>query len=77
MLYACVRRFDVTGTVQKNLGTKQGLKFMCLGKAKCLIIWVVDKIYVSRKSKMFNNLGGGLFFFRKKLSPNQRDCLVQ
>ena len=25
MLYACVRRFDVTDTVEKFLGTKQGL----------------------------------------------------
>ena len=25
MLHACVRKFDVTDTVQKNLGTKQGL----------------------------------------------------
>ena len=29
MLYPCVRRFDVTGTVQKILGTKQGLKISC------------------------------------------------
>jgi len=25
MLHVCVRRFDLTGTVQKNLGTKQSL----------------------------------------------------
>jgi len=25
MLYACVRRFDVTGTVEEILGTNQGL----------------------------------------------------
>jgi len=25
MLYACVQKFDVTGKLEKNLGTKQGL----------------------------------------------------
>ena len=28
MFHACVRRFDVTGTVGKFLGTKQGLNFL-------------------------------------------------
>ena len=33
MLYACVEKFDVTGTVGKILGTKRGLR-LCLARPR-------------------------------------------
>ena len=31
MFHACVQRFDVMGTVENFLGTKQGLSVKCVG----------------------------------------------
>ena len=48
MLYACVRIFDVTGTVENFLGTKQGLR----ASPRALVSWMS---FLKKKQKTSSN----------------------
>ena len=57
MLHTCIQRFDVTGTVQKNFGTKRGLSIY-LQINNGVLVGQVNRSTIITISKRENTSGG-------------------